>query len=94
MRVQIQLGEVYARLEAMNVMNWRMASDIEADQLDPALASAVKVYSTESLIEVYRIFQEILGVSGALRKGSAGPFFREPSPKKPVPARSTPSEAA
>ncbi|MAI80883.1 MAG: acyl-CoA dehydrogenase [Deltaproteobacteria bacterium] len=75
-RVQMQLGEVYARLEAMNVMNWRMAWALEKDILDPAHASAVKVYSTETLIEVYRIFQEVLGVSGALRKGSAGAILQ------------------
>jgi len=71
-RVQQALGEASARLEAMKVMNWRMAWALEQDTLDPAQASAVKVYSTETLIEVYRLLQEIVGVAGALRKGSAG----------------------
>jgi alkylation response protein AidB-like acyl-CoA dehydrogenase len=71
-RVQTALGEASARLDAMKVMNWRMAAALENDILDPALASAVKVYSTETLIEVYRLLQEVLGVSGALRAGSAG----------------------
>ncbi|HIL00822.1 MAG TPA: acyl-CoA dehydrogenase [Myxococcales bacterium] len=71
-RVQLALGEASARLEAMKVMNWRMAWALEQDVLDPAQASAVKVYSTETLIEVYRLLQEVVGVAGALRKGSAG----------------------
>ena len=71
-RVQQALGEASARLEAMKVMNWRMAWDLEQDRLDPAQASAVKVYSTETLIEVYRLLQEIVGAAGALRKGSGG----------------------
>lgn len=75
-RIQMQLGECHARLEAMKVMNWRMAWGLEKDVLDPAQASAVKVYSTETLIEVYRLLQEVIGVSGALRKGSAGAILR------------------
>ncbi|HIF98541.1 MAG TPA: acyl-CoA dehydrogenase [Myxococcales bacterium] len=71
-RVQLALGEASARLEAMKVMNWRMAWALEQNVLDPAQASAVKVYSTETLIEVYRLLQEVVGVAGALRKGSAG----------------------
>ena len=71
-RVQQALGEASARLEAMKVMNWRMAWALEQDILDPAQASAVKVYSTETLIEVYRLLQEVVGVTSALRKGSAG----------------------
>jgi len=71
-RVQTALGEASARLEAMKVMNWRMAWGLEMDILDPAQASAVKVYSTETLIEVYRLLQEVVGVAGALRKGSKG----------------------
>ncbi len=71
-RVQTALGEATARLEAMKVMNWRMAWGLEMDVLDPAQASAVKVYSTETLIEVYRLLQEVVGVAGALRKGSEG----------------------
>jgi len=69
-RVQMALGEAQARLEAIKVMNWRMAWALERDELDPAMASAVKVASTESLIEVYRLMLEVLGPVGALRAGS------------------------
>jgi len=71
-RVQSVLAEAKARLEAMKVMNWRMAWALEQNRLDPAHASAVKVYSTETLIDVYRLFLEVLGPVGTLAKGSAG----------------------
>jgi alkylation response protein AidB-like acyl-CoA dehydrogenase len=71
-RIQMALGEARARLEAMKVMNWRMSWGLERNELDPAQASAVKVYSTETLIEVYRLLMEVVGPAGALREGSAG----------------------
>jgi len=70
--VQAALAEACARLEAMKVMNWRMAWALEQGTLDPADASAVKIYSTETLIEVYRLLLEVIGPVGALRKGSPG----------------------
>ena len=69
-RVQMTLGEAQARLEAIKVMNWRMAWAVERNELDPAQASAVKVSSTESLIEVYRLMLEVIGPAGGLRPGS------------------------
>jgi hypothetical protein len=69
-RIQLALGEAQARLEAIKVMNWRMAWAVERNELDPAQASAVKVSSTESLIEVYRLMLEVIGPAGGLRPGS------------------------
>jgi alkylation response protein AidB-like acyl-CoA dehydrogenase len=74
--VQMALGESQARLEAMKVLNWRMAWELEQGRLDPAGASAVKVYGTETLIEVYRLLLEVLGCSGALRPESPGSLLR------------------
>jgi alkylation response protein AidB-like acyl-CoA dehydrogenase len=70
--VQICLAEVYARLEAMKVMNWRMAWELERGEVNPARASAAKVYSTETLREVYRRLLEVLGVAGTIKDGSPG----------------------
>ena len=42
------------------------------DELNPADASAVKVYGTESVVEVYRRLLGILGAVGYLREGSPG----------------------
>jgi len=70
--VQHALGEAYARLEALEVMNWRMAWDIAQGTLEPARASAGKVYGSEALIEVYRLLLEIVGVAGTIQKDSPG----------------------
>jgi alkylation response protein AidB-like acyl-CoA dehydrogenase len=70
--VQICLAEVYARLEAMKVMNWRMAWELERGEVNPARASAAKVYSTETLCEVYRRLLEVLGAAGTIKDGSPG----------------------
>jgi alkylation response protein AidB-like acyl-CoA dehydrogenase len=68
--VQIDLARAYARLEAMKLLNWRMASDIAADRLSPADSSAVKVYGTETVVEVYRTLLAVLGPVGYVRAGS------------------------
>ncbi len=70
--VQSNLGEAFARLEAMKVMNWQMAWDLEQGEVNPARASAAKVSSTETLIEVYRLLLEVLGPVGTLKHGSPG----------------------
>lgn len=71
-RVQAALAESFARLEAMRVMNYRMAWAWEKGEMDPAHASAVKVYSTETVIEVYKRLSDAIGPGAALRTGSAG----------------------
>jgi alkylation response protein AidB-like acyl-CoA dehydrogenase len=63
---------VYARLEAMKGMNWRMAWELERGEVNPARASAAEVYSTETLCEVYRRLLEVLGVPGTIKDGSPG----------------------
>ena len=71
-RVQAALAESYARLQAMQVMNFRMAWAWEQGQMDMAHASAVKVYSTETVIQVYRILADAIGPAAALRAGTHG----------------------
>jgi alkylation response protein AidB-like acyl-CoA dehydrogenase len=70
------LGEAYARLEALKVLNWRMGYELERGALDPSLASAVKVHSSEALIEVYRLLLEVLGIPGTVKQGSPGEQLR------------------
>jgi len=74
--VQTALGEASARCEALKVFNWRMAWELEQGRLDPALASAVKVYGTETVIEIYRLLLEVLGVGGTVKRDSAGALLR------------------
>ncbi len=70
--VQTNLAEVLARIEAMKLLNWRMAAELETGQLNPADASAVKVYGTEAVLEIYRLLQEIVGPSALVVAGSPG----------------------
>jgi hypothetical protein len=74
--VQSCLGEAFARLEALKVLNWRMGFDLERGALDPALASAVKVHSSEALIEIYRLLLEVLGPPGMVKQESPGAQLR------------------
>jgi alkylation response protein AidB-like acyl-CoA dehydrogenase len=68
--VQQNLAEVYVRVEAMKLLNWRMAAELESGQLNPANASAVKIYGTEAVLEIYRLLQEIVGPSALVATGS------------------------
>jgi alkylation response protein AidB-like acyl-CoA dehydrogenase len=69
--VRTALAECYARLEAMRLINFRIAAELEAGALDAALASTTKVYGSESVIEILRKLQEITGANGMVRQGSA-----------------------
>src|SRR5207249_2042472 len=70
--VQMDLARTHARLEAMKLLNWRMAAALDAGALKPADSSAVKVYGTETLVDVYRTLLGVLGAAGYLPSGSPG----------------------
>jgi 3-oxocholest-4-en-26-oyl-CoA dehydrogenase alpha subunit len=70
--VQMDLARAHARLEAMKLLNWRMAAALDAGALAPADSSAVKVYGTETLVDVYRTLLGVLGAAGYLPPGSPG----------------------
>jgi alkylation response protein AidB-like acyl-CoA dehydrogenase len=70
--VQMALAEAFALLEAMKVVNWRMAWELEYATPDPARSSAAKVFSTEAVLDVYRLFLEVLGSVGTVKEGSKG----------------------
>ena len=70
--VQTDLARAHARLEAMKLLNWRMAAALDAGALAPADSSAVKVYGTETLVDVYRTLLGVLGAAGYLPPGSPG----------------------
>jgi alkylation response protein AidB-like acyl-CoA dehydrogenase len=67
--VQASLARIYARLEVLKLLNWKVAA---SDSMDPAEASATKVFGTEFFCETYRALIEIVGQAGALRRGSPG----------------------
>ncbi|RFU20555.1 acyl-CoA dehydrogenase family protein [Geodermatophilus marinus] len=70
--VQADLARTYARLEAMRLMNWKMASAVARGSLTGADAGAAKVYGTETHIEVQRVLTGILGAAGRIRPESPG----------------------
>jgi len=70
--VQLNLARVYAKLEALKVLNWRSAWSITAGVPNMAEASAVKVMGTEFFVECYRLLLEIVGARGLVKTGQPG----------------------
>ncbi len=70
--VQNKVASLYCRLQAMEVLNLRTASQIEQGQLDVALASGVKVKNILSLIDVLREVLELVGEDALVKFGSNG----------------------
>ena len=73
--VQQALGRVYAKLEALKVMNWHSAWLIDQGAPGMAESSAVKVFGTETVIACYRDLLEITGKAGLVRRGQGGALF-------------------
>ena len=68
--VQLNLARVRAWLEFLRLINWKVAWASAAGRLDPADASATKVFGTEKYLESFRLLMEILGPRAYLRRGS------------------------
>ena len=69
---QRNLAEVYAHLEAMRVMNARMSWQLDQAEMDPVFPSAIKVYSTEIMLEICRILMDVVGPHALIAAGSEG----------------------
>ena len=70
--VQIDLARCKAKLEAMNLLNWRMTIDVAEKALKPQTSSAVKVYGTEAINDIYHSLLNVLGPEAHLREGEPG----------------------
>jgi alkylation response protein AidB-like acyl-CoA dehydrogenase len=70
--VQADLARTYALLEAQKLLNWRMTAAVADDTLGPADSSAVKVFGTETTVEIYRRLLGIVGAAGYISPGSPG----------------------
>ena len=68
--VRTALAECYARIEALRLINYRIAAHLDADSMDVPLASVTKVYGSETVVDVMRRLIEIVGGSGLVRSGS------------------------
>lgn len=73
--VQIVLAKVQAKIEVLKLFNWKVAWASDKG-LNPADASATKVYGTELALEVYRALLEVVGQAGYLVEGSPGAVLR------------------
>lgn len=73
--VQQGLAQVYARLDALKVLNWRAAWLVDQGQPAMAQASAMKVFGTEAVIECYRWLLEVTGALGLVRRREKGALF-------------------
>ncbi|WP_232678757.1 acyl-CoA dehydrogenase family protein [Nocardioides sp. R-C-SC26] len=75
--VQIALGRAHARVEALALFNWKLASDADLGvDLSPPPASATQVYGSELNTEVYRTLMEIVGPHAGLTADSPGAVLR------------------
>jgi 3-oxocholest-4-en-26-oyl-CoA dehydrogenase alpha subunit len=70
--VQLALAEGYALLAAYQVLGNRVAWEVASGETRAELASACKVFSTETYVEVLRLLLEVVGSAGLLRAGSPG----------------------
>ncbi len=71
--VQIALGRAHARVEALALINWKLAADADAGvDLSPAEASATKIYGSELATEVYRSLMEVVGPEAGVTGDSPG----------------------
>jgi alkylation response protein AidB-like acyl-CoA dehydrogenase len=73
--VQIHLARVYAKLRALQVLNWRSAWTLTEGIPDMAEASALKVMGTEFFVEAYDLLLEIVSAAGIAVEGEPGALF-------------------
>ena len=74
--VQLALARVRALAEVLQLLNWKVAAGLTAGVMDPAVASATKVFGTEAYIETLGLLMEIVGPRSYLRKESPGAVLR------------------
>ena len=68
--VQVHLARIYARLEFLKLINWKVAWTATQGHLDVADASTIKVFGTEFYLEAFKLMMEIVGQAGYLAKDS------------------------
>jgi alkylation response protein AidB-like acyl-CoA dehydrogenase len=73
--VQTGLARAHAKVDVLKLLNWKVAWAADKG-LNPADASATKVYGTELALEVYRLLLEVVGQAGYLVEGSPGAALR------------------
>ncbi|HET8706826.1 MAG TPA: acyl-CoA dehydrogenase family protein [Pseudomonadales bacterium] len=73
--VASKIGEIYARLESMEILNLRNASAVDEHKIDVALASGSKVLNTLEQLRVLRGLMELVGEDAAVQFESEESLF-------------------
>jgi alkylation response protein AidB-like acyl-CoA dehydrogenase len=68
--VQVHLARIYARLEFLKLINWKVAWTATQGHLDVADASTIKVFGTEFYLEAFKLMMEVVGQAGYLSRNS------------------------
>jgi alkylation response protein AidB-like acyl-CoA dehydrogenase len=68
--VRTHLARVYAKLEFLKLINWKVAWTATQGRLDVADASTIKVFGTEFYLEAFRLLAEVVGQAGYLQRGT------------------------
>jgi alkylation response protein AidB-like acyl-CoA dehydrogenase len=68
--VQVHLARIYARLEFLKLINWKVAWTATEGHLDVADASTTKVFGTEFYMEAFKLMMEVVGQAGYLVRDS------------------------
>ena len=68
--VQVHLARIYARLEFLKLINWKVAWTATQGHLDVADASTTKVFGTEFYMEAFKLMLEVVGQAGYLTRSS------------------------
>jgi alkylation response protein AidB-like acyl-CoA dehydrogenase len=75
--VQVNLARVHAKLEYLKLANWKIAwLAQQGEALNPADASAIKVYGTEFYMEAGRLLMEVMRDQAPLQGNSPGAIVR------------------
>jgi alkylation response protein AidB-like acyl-CoA dehydrogenase len=74
--VQMDLAKCKCELDAMWLLNWRMAVHVAEGELTAAESSSIKVFGTERTLDVFRLLAGIIGAAGYLTPGSPGALLR------------------
>jgi alkylation response protein AidB-like acyl-CoA dehydrogenase len=74
--VQSTLARVKCRVDVLKLFNWRQAWNMGQGTFRFDEASTVKVYGSESYIQIYRDLLQVTGLTGSLPAGSPGFIIR------------------
>jgi alkylation response protein AidB-like acyl-CoA dehydrogenase len=79
--VQQTLGRVHAVVETEKLLNWRVAAALGEGALNPAHASAMKVFGTEQQVDCLRRLMDVVGahatIAGSAPYGTLEQAYRQ-----------------